>query len=90
LRPALMITAADADASPEIYRESKLQRFAMDARRTPQRVLLAHPSNEFAQLMANSWAPIFRGPCDQLALLNALDNHSLSELKERAWLIAFR
>jgi hypothetical protein len=31
----------------------------------------------------------FGTPCDQVALLNALDNHSLSELKERAWLSPF-
>src|SRR6266404_534833 len=31
-----------------------LEQFTMDARGAPQRVLLAHPLNEFAQLTANS------------------------------------
>jgi len=52
--------------------EPELEQFAMDARRAPQWVLLAHPLDEFAQLTANpgpSWptarfpAPIGPKPC---------------------------
>src|ERR1700737_1362667 len=33
---------------------AKIQQFAVDARGTPQRVLLAHPPDKFAQIMADS------------------------------------
>ena len=37
--------------------EPELQQFTMDARGPPQSVLLAHPSDKFAQLTANAGSP---------------------------------
>ena len=36
---------------------SKLEQFAVNARRAPKRILHAHPADQFAQLRVDLWTP---------------------------------